>query len=60
MFTRKGKKLRNDAGRRKETHYLDRAAGTEFIPFALETYGALSEASNRLLLGCAHCVLRRT
>ena len=43
-----------DAERRKETHYRDRAAGTKFIPFALETYGALSDASNRLLVDCAH------
>ena len=26
-----------DAERRKETHYRDRAAGTKFVPFALET-----------------------
>ena len=28
-----------DAERRKATHYWDRAAGTKFVPFALETYG---------------------
>ena len=26
---------------RKETHYRDRVVGTKFVPFALETYGAL-------------------
>ena len=30
-----------NAERRKETHYRDRVAGTNFVPFALETYGAL-------------------
>ena len=28
-----------NAKRRKETYYRDRAAGTKFVPFALETYG---------------------
>ena len=28
------------AERRMETHYWDRAAGTKFVPFAFETYGA--------------------
>ena len=32
-----------DAERRKEAHYRDRAAWTKFVPFALETYGALSD-----------------
>ena len=32
-----------DAERRKQAHYRDRAAGTIFVPFALETYGALSD-----------------
>ena len=42
-----------DAERRKETHYLDRAAGTTFVPFALETYNALSDRSDRFLVECA-------
>ena len=36
-----------DAERRKETHYRDRVAGTKFVPFALETYGALSNRSDQ-------------
>ena len=32
-----------DAERRRETHYRDRAAGTKFVPFALETYCALCD-----------------
>ena len=36
-----------DAERRKETHSRDRAAGTKFVPFALETCGALSDRSDR-------------
>ena len=36
-----------DAERRKENHYRDRAAGLKFMPFALETYGALSDRSDR-------------
>ena len=35
------------AERRKETHHQDRVAGTIFVPFALETYGALSDRSDR-------------
>ena len=42
-----------DAERRKETHYRDRAARTKFVPFALETYGALSDRSDRFLVECA-------
>ena len=42
-----------DAERRKETHYRDRAARTTFVPFALETYGALSDRSDRFLVQCA-------
>ena len=42
-----------DAERRKETHYQDRASGTQFVPFALETYGALSDRSDRFLVKCA-------
>ena len=29
------------------SHYRDRAAGTKFVPFALETYGVLSDRSDR-------------
>ena len=36
-----------DAMRRKETHYRDCATGTKFTPFALMTYGALSNRSDR-------------
>ena len=42
-----------DAERRKDTQYGDRAAGTKFVPFALETYGALSDESDRFLIECA-------
>ena len=42
-----------DAERRKVTHYRDCAAGTKFVPFALETYGALSDRSDRFLVECA-------
>ena len=42
-----------DAERRKESHYRDRAAGTKFVPFALGTYGALSNRSDRFLVECA-------
>ena len=42
-----------DAKRRKETHYDDRAARTKFVPFALETYDALSDRSDRFLVECA-------
>ena len=41
------------AERRKETHYWDRAAGTKFVPFALETYGAFFDRSDRFLVECA-------
>ena len=40
------------ADRRKETCYRDRARRTKFIPFALETYGALSDRSDRFLVEC--------
>ena len=39
-----------DAERRKEIHYRDRAARTKFAPFALETYNALSDRSDRFLV----------
>ena len=42
-----------DAERRKETHYRDRAAGTKFVPFDLETCGALVDRSDRCLVKCA-------
>ena len=42
-----------DAERRKETHYRDRVAATKFVPFALETYGALFDRSDRFLVECA-------
>ena len=42
-----------DAERRKETHYRDRAPWTKFVPFALETYGALFDRSDRFLVECA-------
>ena len=42
-----------DAQRRKETHYRDRTSGMKFVPFALETYGALSNRSDRFLVECA-------
>ena len=35
-----------NAERRKEAHHRDRAAGKKFSPFALETYGALSDSSD--------------
>ena len=42
-----------DADRRKETHHQDRVGGTKFVPFALETYGALCDWSDRCLVECA-------
>ena len=49
-----------DAERRKETHYQDRAARTIFVPFALETYGALSDRSDRFLVECATLASRES
>ena len=49
-----------DAERRKETHYRDRAAGTMFVPFALETDGALSDRSDRFLVECATLASRES
>ena len=46
------------AERRKETHYRDCAAGTTFVPFALETYGALFDRSDRFLVQCANLAYR--
>ena len=39
-----------EAEKCKERHYGDRINGTKFVPFALETYGALSARSDRLLV----------
>ena len=47
-----------DAERRKEAKYRDRTSGTMFIPFALETYGALSTSSDRFLVECASLASR--
>ena len=41
-----------DAEQRKETHYRDRAARMKFVPFALETYGALIDRLDRFLVKC--------
>ena len=48
-----------DAERRKETHCRDRVAGTKFVPFALETYDALSDRSDRFLVECVTLACRR-
>ena len=37
----------------EEAHYRDRTSGTNFVPFALETYGALSARSDRFFVECA-------
>ena len=42
-----------DAGRRKETHYRDRAPRMKFMPFALGIYSALCDRSDRFLVDCA-------
>ena len=47
-----------DAERRKEAKYRNRTSGTIFIPFALETYGALSASSDRSLVECASLASR--
>ena len=47
-----------DAERRKEAHYRDRAAGTKFVPSALETYSALPDRSDRFLVKCATLISR--
>ena len=47
-----------DAGRWKETHYQDRAAVTKFVPFILETYGALLDWLDRFLVECAKLASR--
>ena len=49
-----------DVEQRKETHYRDRAAGTKFVPFALETYGALYDRSDRFLVECATLASRES
>ena len=40
------------AERRKETHYRDRVA-RKFVPFALETFGALTDRLDHFLIECA-------
>ena len=47
-----------NAERRKETHYRDRAKGTKIVPFALETYGALYNRSDRFWVECAKLASR--
>ena len=47
-----------NAERPKEAHYRDRTSGTKFVPFALETYGALSARSDRFLVECASLASR--
>ena len=47
-----------EAEKCKERRYLDRTRGTKFVPFALETYGALSARSDRLLVECAFLASR--
>ena len=49
-----------DAERRKETHHRDRAAGTKFLLFALETYGTLPNRSDRFLVECATLAFRES
>ena len=39
--------------RREETHSRDRADGTKCVPFALKTYDALFDGSDRFLVECA-------
>ena len=46
--------------RRKETHHLDRAARTNFFPYALETNGAFSHRSDRYLVECATLASRES
>ena len=41
-----------DPKRMKETQYRDRAAGTKFVPSALNTFGALFDRSDRFLVEC--------
>ena len=42
-----------EAEKCKERRYRDRTSGKKFVPFALETYGALSARSGGLLVECA-------
>ena len=49
-----------DAERKKKTHYRDRAAGTKFVPIALETYSALFDKSDRFLVECATSTSRES
>ena len=57
---RQGLVAATDAKRRKESHYQDRATGTKFMPFPLETYGALSDKSDRFLVECATLASRES
>ena len=41
-----------DVEQKKETHHRDRATGTKFVPFAFETYDAVSDRSDRFLVKC--------
>ena len=43
---------------RKEAHCRDRTSWNMFIPFALETYGALSARSDRFFVDCASLASR--
>ena len=47
-----------NAERCKEAHDRDRTSGTMFIPFALETYGALCARSDIFLVDCASLAIR--
>ena len=47
-----------EAEKCKERRYRDRTSGTKFVPFALETYGALFARSDRLLVECASLASR--
>ena len=47
-----------DAELRKETHYRDRTPRTKFVPFALETYGALCDRLDRFFVECATLAFR--
>ena len=49
-----------DAERRKEAHHRDYAARTKFVPFALETYSALFDRSDRFLVVCATSASRES
>ena len=48
-----------EAEKCKERRYRDRTSGTKFVPLVVETYGALSSRSDRLLFECAYLASRR-